>query len=94
MTSRQTNQLNMYEAVEQVLNTPANTTIWSANGAMSAAVSTFMSHLSSIHSNGTAQRTSTIGTTVTKESSKLAMAKAAIKAANAGKAYATVIGDA
>ncbi|MHB8260047.1 MAG: carboxypeptidase-like regulatory domain-containing protein [Bacteroidia bacterium] len=93
MNKRETNQLNMYEAVEQVLNTSANSAIWTPNGAMDNAVATFMSHLGSIHDSGAAQRTSTVGTTVTKESLHLAMANAALKAANAGRAYATTIND-
>ncbi|MHB8260240.1 MAG: hypothetical protein ACYDCN_05590 [Bacteroidia bacterium] len=52
MNHEQTNWLNMYEAVEQVLNTTTNSAIWTPNGAMSTAVATFGSHLSSIHGSG------------------------------------------
>ena len=87
MTRHQINELNMYDAVEQLLN--ANTAIWSSNTAMSATVATFISHVNAINANDTAQKTSSIGTTVTKETAQLNMAVAAIAVANAGKAYAT-----
>ncbi len=87
MTRHQINELNMYDAVEQLLN--ANTSLWSSNTAMSATVATFISHVNAINANDTAQKTSSIGTTVTKETAQLNMAVAAIAVANAGKAYAT-----
>ncbi len=89
MNKEQVNQLNMYDTVEQVLNTTAYVAIWTPNAAMNTAVTTFMGHVSAINANDTVQKTSSVGTTVTKDSAQLAMAKAAIKTANAGKAYAT-----
>ena len=91
MTRHQINELNMYDAVEQLLN--ANTAIWSSNTAMSATVATFISHINAINANDTAQKTSSIGTTQTKETAQMAMAVAAVAVANAGKAYATATGN-
>lgn len=87
MNRHQINELNMYDAVEQLLN--ANTGIWSSNAAMSATVSTFISHVNAINANDTVQKTSSIGTTQTKETAKFNMAMSAIAVANAGKSYAT-----
>src|ERR1035437_5316044 len=87
MTRHQINELNMYDAVVQLLN--SNTAIWSTNTAMTATVATFISHVTAINANDTAQKTSSIGTTVTKETAQLAMAVAAVSVANAGKAYAS-----
>jgi hypothetical protein len=87
MNRNQINELNMYDAVEQLFN--ANTTIWSSNTAVSATFATFTSHVNAINANDTVQKTSSIGTTNTKETAKAAMAVAAIAVANAGKAYAT-----
>src|SRR5665213_445012 len=93
MNNRQINHLNMYDAVEQVLDTTAFTAIWNPNPAMVTAVGTFMGHLNSINANDTVQKTSSVGTTQTKDEAQLAMAKAAVKTCNAGRAYATVIGN-
>ncbi len=87
MNRHQINELNMYDAVEQLLN--ASTGIWSSNTAMSATVATFISHVNAINANDTVQKTSSIGTTQTKETAKLDMAIAAVAIANAGKSYAT-----
>ncbi len=91
MTRHQINELNMMDAVEQLFN--ANTGIWSANPAVSAAYATFTSHVTAINANDTAQKTSSIGTTQTKATAQMNMAVAAIAVANAGKAYATATGN-
>ncbi|MBS1647894.1 MAG: carboxypeptidase regulatory-like domain-containing protein [Bacteroidetes bacterium] len=92
MNRHQINELNMYDAVEQLFN--ANTSIWSGNSAMSATVATFISHVNAINANDTVQKTSSIGTTVSKQNAQEAMAIAAVAVANAGKAYATATSNA
>lgn len=93
MNNRQINHLNMYDAVEQVLNTTAFAAIWNLNPVMVTAVGTFTGHLSAINANDTVQKTSSAGTTQTKDAAQKAMAKAAVKACNAGRAYATIAGN-
>lgn len=92
MNRHQINELNMYDAVEQLL--LANAIIWNPNPAMTAAIQTFVSHLSAINANDTVQKTSSKGTTISKNTSKADMALAAISVANAGKAYASATGNA
>lgn len=87
MNRHQINELNMYDAVEQLFN--ANTAVWSSNTAVSATFATFTSHVNAINANDTVQKTSSIGTTQTKETAKQNMAIAAVAVANAGKSYAT-----
>ena len=91
MNRHQINELNMYDAVEQLFN--ANTGIWSTNTAVSATFTTFTSHVNAINANDTVQKTSSIGTTVSKSNAQTAMAIAAVSVANAGKAYATATGN-
>ncbi len=92
MNRNQINELNMYDSVEQLFN--ANTAIWSSNTAVSATFATFTSHVNAINANDTVQKTSSIGTTVSKDNAQAAMAIAAVAVANAGKAYATATGNA
>ena len=87
MKRQQVNQLNMYEAIKQYLN--SNTIVWSSNPTVSAAIATYFSIIAGITANDAVQKTSTVGVTNTKETAKLDMAIAAIAIANAGKAYAT-----
>ena len=91
MTRNQINELNMDEAVLQVLN--ANTSVWSSNVVVSNSIATFTSHVNAINANDTAQKTSTAGTTLSKNNARLDMATAAIALANAGKAYANDTGN-
>ncbi len=86
MTRDQINKLNMLEAVDQVL-TAYNGT-WSGNTAVSATVTSYRGHLTTINNNDTVQKTSTVGVTENKTQLKQAMADAAMKVANAGMAYA------
>ena len=91
MKRNQINELNMYEAVEQLLN--ANTSVWSSNVVVSNSIATFTSHVNAINANDTAQKTSSKGTTVSKNNARLGMAMVAIAVANAGKAYANDTGN-
>lgn len=86
MTRDQINKLNMLEAVDQVL-TAYNGT-WSSNTAVSNTVTTYRGHLTTINTNDTLQKTSTVGVTENKTQLRQAMADAAMKVANAGMAYA------
>ena len=87
MTHLQVNELNMFETSQQFLNT--NASIWASNPAMAAVIATITSHISAINATQTAQNTSTIGTTQTKETARLNMVIATLALANAGKAYAS-----
>lgn len=91
MNRNQINELNMFDAVEQLL--LANAIIWNPNPAMTAAITTFVSHLSAINAHDTVQKTSTKGTTISKKNAKTDMAMAAVAVANAGKAYASATGN-
>ena len=88
MIRRQTNKLNMYEGVKVLLN--LNSSIWATNTAVSTCVTAFNGYITAINTNNTAQKTSTKGTTQTKQIARLKMIQATIAIASAGKAYATV----
>ncbi len=92
MNRNQINELNMYDVVEQLLN--ANTAIWVANVAVNATFTTFTSHVNAINANDTVQKTSSIGTTQSKENARQAMTTAAVATLNAGKAYASATSNA
>lgn len=87
MNHSQVTELNMFETSQQFLNT--NAIIWSSNPAMAAVIATITSHISAINATQTAQNTSILGTTQTKETARLNMVTAALALANAGKAYAS-----
>ena len=87
MNLQQTNELNMYEGIEQILTT--NNAVWSGNPAMVSAVATYTGLVSAINANSTVQLTSSKGTTQNKQNAKLDMLLAAVAIANAGKAFAT-----
>ena len=91
MTREQINQLNMYEGTEQILIT--NNAIWGSNPVVSAVVTTLTSFINAINATNLVQKTSSIGTTITKQTAKLDMATATIEVANAGKAYAKAIAN-
>jgi hypothetical protein len=92
MNREQINQLNMMDAVDQLLTTYNST--WSTNGAVSAIVATFRTHLGALNANDILQKTISTGVTITKDEAKAAMTSTAVLTANAGKAYAGVVGDA
>lgn len=91
MNDRQTNKLNMYDAVMQFLNSYPE--VWSDNPTISAIVLSFSNHVDAINGNDLLQKTSTVGITENKTAAKDAMAHAAILAAKAGFAHANVIND-
>ena len=86
MNGEQINHLNMSETTLQFF--ASTTAIWSSNPAISAVVATATSHVNAINATSLAQKTSSKGTTQTKQEAQLAMAIAAVTIANAGKAYA------
>ena len=92
MNREQINQLNMMDAVDQLLTTYNST--WSTNLAISNIVATFRAHLGALNANDMLQKTISTGVTLTKAEARAAMISAAILTANAGKAYAGVAGDA
>ncbi len=92
MNGIQINQLNMMDAVNQVL-TSFNSS-WNTNAAINGMVVTFRSHLTALNANDTLQKTLSTGVTQTKENAKAAMINAAILTANAGRAYAAVTSNA
>ena len=81
----------MYEGVKVLLN--LNSSIWATNTAVSTCVTAFNGYITAINTNNTAQKTSTKGTTQTKQIARLKMIQAALAIASAGKAYATVTKD-
>ena len=91
MDRKQINQLNMMDAVDQVMTTYNGT--WSGNAAVSGIVATYRSHLSALNLNDALQKTISTGVTLTKEQALAAMVSAAILTCNAGKAYASVAGN-
>lgn len=86
MNNRQTNTLNMYNAVSQFLNT--YNAVWSGNATIAGMVTTFNGHISALNASDMAQKTITNGITQSKQQAKITMAKAAMVIAKAGKAYA------
>jgi hypothetical protein len=86
MNNKQTNTLNMYDAVSQFLNT--YNAVWSGNATIAGMVTTFNSHISALNASDMAQKTITKGITQTKMKAKITMANAAMVIAKAGKAYA------
>ena len=60
---------------------------------ISTAVAALFSNINAINANDTAQKTSSIGITQTKQSARVDMAVAAVAVANAGRAYATATGN-
>lgn len=87
MNNKQTNTLNMYDAVSQFLNT--YNAVWSGNATIAGMVTTFNSHISALNASDMAQKTITKGITQTKKQAKITMANAAMVIAKAGKAYAS-----
>ncbi|MHB8403753.1 MAG: carboxypeptidase-like regulatory domain-containing protein, partial [Bacteroidia bacterium] len=91
MNREQINQLNMMDAVDQLLTT--YNSVWSTNTAVSGIVTTFRGHLGALNVNDTLQRTISTGVSMTKDEAKAAMISAAIMTCHAGKAYASVAGN-
>ncbi len=79
----------MYEGVKATLNN--NNSMWASNTALSTCIASFKGYITAINTNSMAQKTSSKGTTQTKQIARLKMIDAALAIANAGKAYATVI---
>ena|GEM_PF-2984394 len=91
MTREQINELNMYDAVEQLLHT--NTAIWNNDPGISAALATFTSHINIINVHDLIQKIYNYDSTLTKENVIAKMVMAAIAVTNLGKTYAIVTGN-
>ena len=86
MKQEQNNNLSMMQSTMLILTNFSSA--WSANAAITAAVIQYQTHLTAIMNADQLQKTSTIGTTQTKEAAKESLIANTLSIASAGIAYA------
>ena len=92
MNQRQINHLNMYDSV--VTNLNQNAALYSSNTVFSTATNNFKTAVTALGSLQTGQINHSSGITVTKEQAKTNLIQLTIDHAEAGKAYAAIVGNA
>ncbi|MFZ4682634.1 MAG: hypothetical protein ACOYMS_09045 [Terrimicrobiaceae bacterium] len=91
MNDRQENKLSMYLAVLNVLQ--ANTATWQPKVAFTAAQGAFVTAVGALQGLAQAQDTESAGATAQKQTTRLALADAALPISGALQGYAAVIGN-
>src|SRR5579872_6419069 len=91
MNQNQTNTLNMYKAVMQVINT--FNSVWSLNAVVSAIITALLAAITQLDAADQAQKTDSKGATQAKNLAKTTMFNLALIHASAGRAYAVSVNN-